>query len=78
MDMLEKRLGSEHEIACGVCGSTDDHSRPDDRKAIPIFNGEPTTSDVECDGYRAVCATCYQRWITWDKQMLSAKKQHAA
>ena len=58
-----------HEIECGICGVTDNHDHPDDRKAVPILNGEPTTSEGECDGYSAVCAKCYGRWDAWDERM---------
>ena len=47
---------------------TDNHDHPGDRKAVPIWNGEPTTSDGECDGYKAVCARCYNRWDAWDER----------
>lgn len=73
MERLVRRLSSEHEMECGICGATDDHSHPDDRKAVPILNGEPTTSEGACDGYHAVCAKCYLRWSTWDDRMLAAK-----
>ena len=58
-----------HEIECGMCGVKDNQDHPDDRKAVPIWNGEPTTSDGECDGYEAVCAKCYGRWDAWDERM---------
>ena len=57
-----------HDIECGMCGETDNQDHPDDRKAVPFFNGEPTTSDSECDGYHAVCAKCYNRWDAWDER----------
>lgn len=50
MEILVKHLTS-HEIECGICGVTDNQDNPDDRKAVPFLNGEPTTSDGECDGY---------------------------
>ena len=58
-----------YEIQCGICGVTDNHDHPDDRKAVPILNGEPTTSEGECDGFSAVCAKCYGRWDAWDERM---------
>ena len=58
-----------HEIECGMCGVTGNQDHPDDRKAVPVFNGEPTTSDGECDGYKAVCPKCYNRWDAWDNRM---------
>lgn len=70
---LVKHLSSQHDIDCGMCGTTDNHEHPDDRKAVPIRNGEPTTSEGECDGYHAVCAKCYLRWSAWDDRMLAAQ-----
>lgn len=62
-------MAPRHEIDCGMCGVTDNHDHPDDRKAVPIWNGEPTTSEGECDGYKAVCAKCYNRWDAWDERV---------
>jgi hypothetical protein len=57
------------EIECDMCGVTDNHDHPDDRKAVPIWNGRLTTSESECDGYKAACAKCYNRWSAWDERM---------
>ena len=64
-----------HEIECGMCGEIDNHDHPDDRKAVPIRNGEPTTSDGDCDGYKAVCAKCYNRWDSWDERIKQASNR---
>lgn len=55
-----------NEIECAMCGVTDNQDHPDDRNCVPIFNGSPTTSDSECDGYGAVCSKCYVRWNKWN------------
>jgi len=57
------------EIDCGMCCVTDNQDHPDDRKAVPFLNGEPTTSGGACDGYKAVCAKCYNRWDAWDDRL---------
>lgn len=62
-----------HEIECGICGVTDNHDHSADRKSVPFLNGEPTTSDGDCDGHKAVCAKCYLRWSAWDDRKLAAK-----
>lgn len=66
--MIVKHM-TPREIECGMCGEIDNHDHPDDRKAVPIWNGEPTTSGGECDGYKAVCAKCYNRWDAWDERL---------
>ena len=63
------------EIECGMCGEIDNHDYPDDRKAVPIWNGEPITSEGECDGYKAVCAKCYNRWNAWDDRMMRSNAE---
>lgn len=60
-------------VTCGICGEEADHTHPADRKCVPIWNGEPTTSDAEAvDGYRATCARCYLRWDSWDDKQRAA------
>ena len=53
-------------VDCGVCEAEVVHEHPDDRKCIPFYNGEPTTSIAEHDCYRFACAKCYQRWVAMD------------
>ena len=57
------------EIECRMCGEIDNHDNPDDRREVPIWNGELTTSESEVDGYAAVCTSCYQRWDEWAERM---------
>lgn len=57
------------EIECGICGEIDNHDHQDDRKAVPFQNGEASMSESDCDGYKAVCARCYNRWSAWDDRM---------
>lgn len=68
MGKLIKHM-TPHEIECGMCGEIDNHDHPDDKKAVPILNGDPATSEGDCDGYKAVCAKCYNRWDAWDERM---------
>lgn len=69
--ILIKHLTS-HVIDCGMCGASDNQDNADDRKAVPIQNGEPAASEGGCDGYKAVCAKCYNQWDAWDKRMKAA------
>lgn len=60
---------NERWVTCCMCGEETDHTEPADRRAVPIWNGEPTTSEAaEKDGYRATCARCYLRWDEWDER----------
>ena len=54
------------EIECGMCCATVNNSHPDDRKAVPFLNGEPTVATGDFDGYKCVCPTCYGRWDAWN------------
>jgi len=59
-------------VTCCMCGEDTDHSEPVDRRCVPIWNGEPTTStETVVDGYKPVCARCYLRWDSWDDRMRS-------
>lgn len=66
----------ERWITCGMCSSETDHTEPVDRLCVPIWNGEPTTSNAtKVDGYKSVCSPCYLRWNAWDNQELSKAKK---
>lgn len=54
-------------VTCCMCGEETDQTEAADRRCVPIWNGDPTTSDAKTvDGYRATCAPCYLRWDSWD------------
>lgn len=68
----------ERWVTCCMCGEETDHTEPADRRCVPIWNGDPTTSNAtEVDGYMPACARCYLRWDSWDDLVRSNTKSPA-
>lgn len=69
---------NERWITCCMCGEEADHTLPEWRRCVPIWNGDPTSSKAtQVDGYLPVCMICYGSWDRWDNG-LSAKATAAA
>lgn len=64
---------NERWVTCCMCGEEADHTEPSDRRCVPIWNGEPTSSKAtRVDGYGPVCGSCYCTWDQWDDGLLAS------
>ena len=65
-DHIIVRLNDNNVSQCGVCDK-DTISN----KCAPFFNGNPTSSILESEGYKVLCVTCYEAWVKTDNDFIN-------